>query len=72
MVVKKHENKPEPTVSKKGFFAARQEPEEIEMHPVVDPGLTVAVVPGQGKCSECGQPVAEGQTYVCRKHIRSN
>lgn len=31
----------------------------------------VASAKPSGTLCDCGQPVAEGQTYVCKSHIRS-
>ena len=38
--------------------------------PVIEP-LPVAI-PAGPVCTECGKPVAPGQTYVCLDHIRRN
>lgn len=38
------------------------------------PAPVVEVIPpvSTGPLCECGKPVAEGQTYVCKDHIRSS
>lgn len=47
----------------------------------VEPEPVVAPVPepqkanqpfGPGQCDVCGNPVAPGQTWVCKDHIRTN
>lgn len=53
-------------------MAAKTEKKKIDVF--VDPVITKTIPPFEptsGWCA-CGEPVAAGQTYVCKKHIRSS
>jgi hypothetical protein len=54
-------------VVKKLFTKAK----EVEAAPVPKPEPVVEPVVPDGPRCECGKPVAEGQTSVCKDHIRS-
>jgi hypothetical protein len=55
MVAKRREEKP-------SFVKEEEKPKQTEK--------AIQTVYDGPKC-ECGEPVAPGQNYVCRKHIRS-
>lgn len=55
---------------KKTFTKTVKKPES-EIAPV--PEAQKAKQPfGPGQCDVCGNPVAPGQTWVCKDHIRTN
>lgn len=67
MVAKKKDAKEETNKEVAGQTETTQVPEvpEAKAEPVV-------VKKGEGLCEVCGEPVAPGQTSVCREHVRSN
>lgn len=43
-----------------------------EAEPIIDEAVEKAVDSIiEGRCA-CGEPLAEGQTFVCKKHIKAN
>lgn len=50
----------------KSFFSKPLPPSEAP------PIVARATIPEEGGCVECGKPIHEGQTYVCKDHVRSN
>lgn len=55
-------------VAKKTIKQTKPEPTPAPVVEQIVPHGTTDTGP---KCVECGKPVAEGQNWVCRAHVRS-